>query len=113
MSLAYHGAVTIGVMAALVAMNDANWVSFGGAGSFAPHETVHMLGEDINITIFDERIHVRVYFSFENRGPATTVKMAFPFETVAWNKNLVRSFSSKTDGEPAKLVTWTDPVKEL
>lgn len=95
-------------MAALVAMNDANWVSFGGAGSFAPHKTVHMLGEDINITIFDERIHVRVYFSFENRGPATTVKMAFPFETVAWNKNLVRSFSSKVDGEPAKLEVLKD-----
>lgn len=93
------------VLAALLLLgaNDANWVSFGGAGAFAPHKTIHMLGEDINITVYDEKIHVRVYFSFENKGPATTVKMAFPFETVGWNDDLVRSFASKVDGKPVTV----------
>ena len=83
--------------------NDANWVSFGGAGAFAPHKTVQMLGEDINIKVYDDKMHVRVFFSFENRGPATTVKMAFPFSTTNWNQDLVRSFSSKVDGKAAAI----------
>ncbi|MEX2244263.1 MAG: hypothetical protein WD716_10510 [Fimbriimonadaceae bacterium] len=87
------------LLLAFVAANDANWVSFGGAGAFVPHKTIHMLGEDINITVFDDKVHVRVYFSFENKGPATTVKMGFPFDTVGWNEDLVRSFSSKVDGQ--------------
>ena len=88
---------------AAVLANDANWVSFGGAGAFAMHKTVHMLGEDINITLYDDKIHVRVYFSFENRGSATMVKMAFTFSTVNWKKDLVRYFASKVDGKAVSL----------
>ncbi|MCH7903000.1 MAG: hypothetical protein IH944_00365 [Armatimonadetes bacterium] len=80
-------------------MNDANWVSFGGAGAFVPHKTIRMLGEDINITIYDDKIHVRVWFSFRNDGPETTVTMAFPFETVAYSEPIVKRFASKVDGE--------------
>lgn len=83
--------------------NDANWVSMGGGGGFAKHKTVHMLGEDIDIKLFDERIEVQVFFTFENRGPATTVKMAFPFSTVNWNTDLVHSFASKVDGKPVAV----------
>jgi hypothetical protein len=94
------------VLAALLLFgnNDANWVAFGGAGAFAPHKTIHMLGEDINITVYDEKIHVRVYFSFENRGPATTVKMAFPFEGTQYDsrQQLLR-FATKVDGAAVRV----------
>jgi hypothetical protein len=42
-----------------------------------------------------------VYFSFENRGPATTVKMAFPFETVGYDDrfNALLRFATKVDGK--------------
>ena len=86
-------------------VNDANWVSFGGAGAFVPHKTIRMLGEDINITIYDDKIHVRVWFSFRNDGPKTTVKMAFPFEdSVFSQEEIVKRFSSKIDGQAVKVV---------
>lgn len=86
-----------------VNINDANWVSMGGMCSFTPHKTVQMLGEDINIDIFDDRVHVKVVFSFENIGPATTVKMGFPFTTVNWNENFVKYFKSWVDGVPVPV----------
>lgn len=82
--------------------NDANWVEMGGLSAFAPHKTVQMLGEDINIKIFDERVHVKVFFSFKNHGGKTSVKMGFPFSTVSWNENFVKSYSSTIDGKPVK-----------
>ncbi len=95
--------------------NDANWVSFGGAGAFVPHRTIHMLGEDIDIVIFDDKIHVRVFFSFENRGPATKVEMAFPFEDTyqAQGESFLR-FATKVDGvaAPVKRVTVPPITRE-
>lgn len=67
--------------------NDGNWVSFGGAGAFIPHKTVRLLGEDINVTYTDAGIHVKVFFSFKNNGPATTVEMAFPFEDTQYSQS--------------------------
>ena len=97
--------IVVTLLLALVAVNDANWVSFGGAGAFAPHKTVHMLGEDISITVFDDKTHVRVYFSFENKGPATTVEMAFPFEDTGQSMNATPfpNFATKVDGEPVAV----------
>ena len=95
----------VSLLSAVAPVNDANWVSFGGAGAFVPHKTVRMLGEDINITIYDDRIHVRVWFSFRNDGPATAVKMAFPFsDTVFSMEPIVKRFSSKVDGEAVAVV---------
>lgn len=96
---------TLVALALCSGVNDANWVSFGGAGAFAPHETIHMLGEDISITVGDERTHVRVYFQFENRGPATTVMMAFPFEATvqSGNDSPFPRFATKVDGQPVAV----------
>ncbi len=90
--------------------NDANWVSFGGAGAFVPHKTIRMLGEDINIALYDDKIHVRVYFSFENKGPASKVEMAFPFEDTyqAQGESFLR-FATKVDGVPLEVKRVTLP----
>lgn len=90
-------------LACATALNDANYVSFGGAGALVPHKTVHMLGEDIEITMDDDTTHVRVFFSFQNKGPATKVQMAFPFSYVDWTGDSpVRKFASTVDGAVAK-----------
>jgi hypothetical protein len=99
--------------------DDANWVSFGGAGAFVPHKTIHMLGEDVNIEMFDDKIHVRVFFSFENKGDATAVKMAFPFEGTQYEDwfQLYR-FATKVDGqavpvEKVEIPTFTRQGKDF
>lgn len=83
--------------------NDAYWSYFGGAGAFSSHETIRMLGEDINISLTDKTVHVRVWFSFENAGPETSVDMAFPFSSVAWAEPSIIRFSTKVDGKAVEV----------
>jgi hypothetical protein len=99
-----------GLLAVSGVTNDANWVSFGGAGAFVPHKSIQMLEEDITVAISDDSIHVRVLFSFENKGEATTVEMAFPFEDTyqAVGQSVLR-FATKVDGVPTAVRKLTVP----
>lgn len=93
--------------------NDAYWSYFGGAGAFSSHDTIRMLGEDVNISLTDKTVHVRVWFSFENAGPETSVEMAFPFSSVAWAEPPIIRFSTKVDGQTVDVKkVKTDSVEE-
>ena len=95
-------------LTALVWANDGYMGGEGGQMHrvHGKHTTVRMVREWVDMDVFNDDYHVKVQFSFQNDGPATTVVMGFPESCGDGNGKIpaFRSFHSWVDGSKVKVI---------